>query len=418
MPQVGMHSGFSQNRGLKPASAAIPKNKLTMSVPAPYSPRNDGIDLLRGLAILLVVIHHCALPFRLPLAQSWLGLLLDRRWTDALSFNGYESVFIFFVISGFVITRRIIERDGALETMDWRAFYSLRVARIAPLLLSLLGVLALLHLAAVPGFVIDGAGQTLPGALTSALTMTLNWYEGHTDWLPGAWDVLWSLSIEEVFYLGFPLLCLALCGKAGRVMRGLFLALLALSLPWTYAALSGNEIWQEKAYLPGMAGIATGVLAAMAVQGTSLPSRTRRVLGIGGGIGIFAVLCYGDYLWQSLLHHTLLLLCLSVACCLVACHGSRRSAPKALRWLTQPGRWSYEIYLSHMFLVLPVTGLYRMTLGNDLRWTCCVYPPLIFACGLLGKMLHCHFTQPAAQRIMQVLVRWRAVHAQVPNESV
>lgn len=187
------------------------------------SPRNDGIDLLRSFAILMVVIHHCALKFRLPLAPSWLGKVLDKRWTDALSFNGYESVFIFFVVSGFVITRSVIERDGALAALDWKAFYMRRFARIAPLLGILLCVLSILHLTAVPRFVIHGKDQSLTGALLSALSMSLNWYEGRTDWLPGGWDVLWSLSVEEAFYLAFPLLCLALRGKIGGYMRLLHL---------------------------------------------------------------------------------------------------------------------------------------------------------------------------------------------------
>lgn len=226
------------------------------SRPLPLRSRNDGIDLLRGLSILFVVVHHLALRFRLPLGPSLLGDVLPKRVIDGLSFNGYEAVFVFFVISGFVITRRSLERYGSLDAFAfrWRNFYALRAVRIFPLLLLLLAVLAVMHWLAVPGFIINKPGQTLGGALASALTMTLNWYEGRTNWLPGAWDVLWSLSIEECFYLAFPLFCLVVRGP----WRVLALTVLALSLPWTRAALQGNEIWQEKAYLPGMAAIAWG----------------------------------------------------------------------------------------------------------------------------------------------------------------
>ena len=219
--------------------------------------RNAGIDLLRGLCILLVVVHHVAL--RIPLHKTALGDFVPRRLLDGLGYNGYEAVFVFFVISGFLITLHSLQRWGRLSQMDLRGFYLRRVSRIVPSLLLLLAVLSSMHLAGVPNYIIDGENQSLGGALLAALGFYLNWYEGMTGWLPGGWDVLWSLSIEEIFYIGFPLLCLLLRTRGALVA---VLLMLALSLPITRAALQGNEIWQEKAYLPGMAAIAIGVLTA------------------------------------------------------------------------------------------------------------------------------------------------------------
>ncbi|WP_353189274.1 acyltransferase [Pandoraea pnomenusa] len=363
--------------------------------PTPPGTRNDGIDLLRGLSILFVVVHHLALKFRLPLGPSLLGDVLPARVVKGLSFNGYEAVFVFFVISGFVITRRSLERYGSLDTFRWRNFYAMRAVRIFPLLLLLLAILAVMHWLAVPGFIINKPGQSLGGALASALTMTLNWYEGRTNWLPGAWDVLWSLSIEECFYLAFPLFCLMLRGP----VRVVALLALALSLPWTRAALAGNEIWQEKAYLPGMAAIAWGVLTALAVQRVTLPRRIARVAGALGVAGLVAVVFFGDVMWRLLHDHLMLLLCVSAALWLAAAHGSSRTVPRALNWLTQMGRWSYEIYLSHMFVVLAVTPAYLALAGGDMRWTFLVYVPVLVVCTLLGGALHRHVSGPAARRL-------------------
>ncbi len=164
--------------------------------------RNAGIDFLRGLSIVLVLLNHIGL--RLRLTEGVLGAHLPRELLNDLNFNGSEAVYIFFVISGFLITSNALVRWGSLGAIELRGFYVRRVARILPCLAILVGVLSALHLLGVHDFVIHGRGQSLPGAVGSAFGLYLNWYEGHTGYLPANWDVLWSLSIEEVFYLGFP----------------------------------------------------------------------------------------------------------------------------------------------------------------------------------------------------------------------
>ena len=115
--------------------------------------RNSGIDALRGVSILLVVVHHIGI--RVPLSQTLLARFLPHWLLQALNDNGAEAVIIFFVISGFLITRRSQERWGDLRDISSSSFYLLRMSRITPLLLLVVAALTLLHLLGVPRFVIN-----------------------------------------------------------------------------------------------------------------------------------------------------------------------------------------------------------------------------------------------------------------------
>src|SRR5690348_7973657 len=125
--------------------------------------RNPGIDVLRGIAIVLVVLSHLGLNFRMPLARTPLGALLPDPVIEVLTQSGHGAVFIFFVSSGFLITTHSLRRWQSLERISLRGFYARRFARIVPLLTVLLVVLAMLHLLRVPGYVIHRPGQSLSG---------------------------------------------------------------------------------------------------------------------------------------------------------------------------------------------------------------------------------------------------------------
>ena len=191
------------------------------------SARNPGIDLLRGLSIVLVVMHHTAL--RIPLEKGVLGDWLPEWLLYGIQYDGFEAVFLFFVISGFLITSNSLARWGTLAAIDARAFYRRRAARILPCLLILVAVLsgagagrrAALH---------DGTAEADAGrhGRCRRSALRVNVYQADTGWLPAGWGVLWSLSIEEVFYLAFPVVCLLL-GRTRLLVPALLL--LALSIP-------------------------------------------------------------------------------------------------------------------------------------------------------------------------------------------
>jgi peptidoglycan/LPS O-acetylase OafA/YrhL len=363
--------------------------------------RNRGIDALRGVSILLVILNHVGI--RIPLKKTALASIFPATFLSDLNYNGYEAVFIFFVISGFLITRRAHELWGNLRDIPLREFYVRRAARILPCLIALVGVLALLHLAGASNYVIAKPGQSLGGAVVATLGLHLNWYEGVNGYLPGNWDVLWSLSIEEVFYLGFPLLCLW-CGGTRWFVA--ILAALALTMPFTHAAAAGNEIWQEKAYLPGMAAIAVGILAALVARQVSQPSqRNALVLRIAGSIGICAILFAGRQIWHLLHDGYLLVLTGSAASLVLGTHWQRANGLRyglpGLEWLRSCGSLSYEIYLTHMFCIYAIVDVARWS-GVDAAWGFVWYPLAIGSSWLLGWTVARWFSQPCER-----LLRWR-----------
>ncbi|NII54754.1 acyltransferase [Luteibacter sp. SG786] len=375
-------------------------------------PRSAGIDMLRGASILLVVIHHLGL--RIPLHKTQAASLLPIPLLKGLVYNGYEAVFIFFVISGFLIARHTIQRDGTLDAIDWRAFYVRRAARILPCLLALVTVLLVLHALAVPNYVIQRSGQSALGATVSALTFTLNLYEGRTGWLPGGWDVLWSLSIEEVFYAAFPLVCLSL-GRTRWLVP--LLVVLVVSVPFTRAAIVDNEIWQEKAYLPGMGAIAAGVLAAWVVTRGPRAGQTgrverlwlRRVLGVSGLAATGMVMFYGAPLWHVVGEGYLLVLILG-AVCLVLASPEGGQTWRGFGWLGAMGRASYEIYLTHMFVVFTLVALARFS-ATDQAWGWIWYVPAVLLSWALGWLVARGFSEPANRWLRSRMNAWRAVGA-------
>ena len=363
--------------------------------------RLDGVDILRGLAIFFVLMNHVNM--RLFLADIPYTQGLPSQLVSSLVWNGQYGVQIFFAVSGFLITSTSIRRWGSLSRVSVRDFYALRFARIAPLLLLLLVLLCALHAAGLKDFVVSEKTGGIGRALLAALTFHVNVLEAHRGYLPANWDILWSLSVEEMFYLFFPLLCWLL-GR-GRWLVAFLLIFVVLGPFGRTMFAHGNEVWQEYSYLGGMDAIALGCLTAIAISRITIPRKVIRALSGLGTLLVLFSLCFSNQAqaWD-LSRSGLDMSILAVGTCLIiaAAAQTRWRSSRAIFPLITLGRRSYEVYLTHMFVVFALFALFNST-GHSLASVPVLFIGVILISGLLGELVARFYSEPMNRLIRQRL---------------
>lgn len=168
--------------------------------------RIDDIEILRGVAVLMVVVHHAH-----DNLFTWASPNMSLFYTY---FSGWVGVDLFFAISGFVIARDLVPRlqasPGGEATLRLvLAFWVRRIWRLLPsawlwLLIILVASVAF-NQSGVFGSFRANLEATVAGVLQVA---NIRFAESFMNWPYGASFVYWSLSLEEQFYLLFPLLIL------------------------------------------------------------------------------------------------------------------------------------------------------------------------------------------------------------------
>ena len=362
--------------------------------------RNPRIDLIRGVSILLVLLHHFNIAYRLndtPLAR-----LVGWDAVRAIVRNGNYGVTMFFVISGYLIASNAKRRWPDLARIDRRGFYVLRIARIGPCLLLLLGIVDILAwsgLAVFQNHAPQGTLVSLWVVNLASLTFWMNVLIGHDGWVNYPLGVLWSLSVEEVFYLAFPLLC-ALLRRPSRLIA--FWAVIIVLGPPYRAAHQGDEAGFLYSYFACFDGIAIGCCTAfLAGQPplSHLATRPVQILAIALMAFLYLAFPIGE---TNTLGVTAM--ALGTAVLLIgAQHGhgvvSPMRAGSGLRWF---GRHSYELYLFHLLVLGAMRTVFAPNAVGGAETLLLLVAFLLLAAGLSQVIARC-YAEPLNTRLRLVL---------------
>ncbi len=303
----------------------------------PYMP---GLDGLRAVAVISVLLYHAE--------YSW-------------AIGGFLGVEVFFVISGYLITSLLLAEWRDRGAIDLRRFWLRRARRLLPALFAVIAVTTVVAVFFLPDEV-----ASLRGDVVSALAYVTNWnfIFGAKSYFeaigrPSMVQHLWSLAVEEQFYLLWPLLFIGGMRVFGRKRFPLIVvggAIASTVLMWLLYDPDGDP---SRVYY-GTDTRASGILIGCALAFVWSPWRlrpnvsvgARQLLNVVGGIAtvvLLAMLFRTDEFASSLYRGGLLRLDLVTAIVIaVVVHPAARLGRvfgvRPLRWV---GLRSYGIYLWH-----------------------------------------------------------------------
>ena len=320
-----------------------------------------GLDGLRAIAIIGVLLYHSGV--------DWVP-------------GGFLGVDVFFVLSGFLITSLILEEYDRSGRVDFRRFYIRRARRLLPavfVMLIAVGIAVLL-------FYRDALSAFREDALATLVYLNNWWYivvdQSYFESMgrPPLLKHLWSLSVEEQFYLIWPAVALVLVRRGGRpLVRRVAIVVAIASTAWmAYLAIRGGypiDADPSRAYFgtdSHIMGLLIGAALATIWRPGRLSStipRSAQVLVTGIGVAMIATIA-GFYLFVGEFTPWLYrggFLALAVFTAVLIAAATHPASPLGailgvgvLRYL---GRRSYGIYLWHW----PIFMVTRP--GIDVPWS-------------------------------------------------
>ena len=302
------------------------------------------LDVLRFFAFLAVFMHH-ALPRE---AAAYLNAGLSptvTHWLLTAKEAGAYGVDLFFTLSSYLITELLLREYAKRGTFSISAFYVRRALRIWPLYFTFLAATVFIMPSIFPK---ENFGPTY---IVSFALFFGNWVCA-TNGLPfSVASPLWSISVEEQFYFGWPLLLL-LFGV--HRIKQLAVALLGVALATRiFLALYGVEhpgVWCNT--LARLDPIALGAILAFTLRGHAPQIKTVLRLLLAG-VGVAGFWLVARYLSQDGPTSIATYAASALASLMLLVAFLRRDArflqTRAFSWLIYLGRISYGLYVFHLF---------------------------------------------------------------------
>ncbi len=324
------------------------------------------LDTLRGIAVSLVVLFH-AFGFTYGLG----GLSGIPKMLVALTLPGWVGVNLFFVLSGFLITGILLDTKSRPDY--YKRFYFRRALRILPLYYTVLALLA----AVVRAHLVPRHASWSFLGLSAIYLANITPLFG----VPMQYGVLWSLAVEEHFYLIWPAVVRSISRRTVMVCGGA-IAAMCLALRIVYYALRidcGGYTWVCAD------GLALGAILAAVARNPVTPRRAVQkfaVLAFGSSLGLFVlgapfgVLLARHFLGMTLRETAIDLFFAGVVSGTLLLGTSKWKWVVNLRVLQFLGKISYGVYLTHM-LVFEVVAQFMSR-----HW-----PSYANASGLFGVMV-------------------------------
>lgn len=308
-----------------------------------YRPEIDG---LRAVAVLMVVFYHA-------------GFDLFR--------GGFVGVDVFFVISGYLIARILLE-EVSHDRISYFNFIERRARRILPALFFMLMVVTPLALYLIPPDSLQSYGDSLLGATWFSSNFVFLSQAGYFDTSADLKPLLhtWSLAVEEQFYLFFPFL-LGFLARKDKIMLGLSLGVL-FSLTISVWGLTNEASWPFFMFVSRAWELGLGALVAASSQ-SSLCQRIAANKLLTSGlpfIGLLLILGSAKFFSNETPTPGMLLLVPTLGAAMILMVPSRTgwtTKVLSLPWMTELGLTSYALYLWHQ----PLLVFSRFYFGDDLN---------------------------------------------------
>ena len=336
------------------------RGPVAIAEPARIAP----LDGVRGVAILLVVLHNTGA------VSGALSSFALKLWASLVN-PGWVGVQLFFALSGFLITRILLESKGA--DGYFRRFYVRRALRIFPLYYAAIALVFFVapHVSGLETLAARGTRSSL-----WYWSYLANWVQPFGGLVPSLGH-FWSLAVEEQFYIVWPALVLVLRERSLAILCAV-MAIGALAVRFTFFLIYAPDTAGSAAYdftIARCDALALGALVAVLVRHPQTMVAVRRwawraTLGIAALLAVIFVRQRGfsslelpvATVGQTLLatlSALLVLLCVSPASDAATI---RLQGAMSTPWLRSIGKYSYAIYVIH----LPLSNVLRPHIAAQL----------------------------------------------------